>query len=453
MPMNEPLITIYLPCHNYGRYLKRAIESVLNQTYTNWELLIFDENSSDNTQEVLNLFRGIDKIRFYKTEGIGLINVANRVIKEEARGEYVIRLDADDIFDEDILLVLSRRLQMDPEVAFVFPDYYLIDEYDHVINLERREKVFNVNNNPDVPAHGACTLFRLSALKEVGGYNSEIKAQDGYYVWNKILSKYKCTNVNLPLFFYRRHETNLTNQSTRILTARRKIKLGEIEKDLQSNSPINVVIPCRENYDFRKDVWSLDLGGKTLLEHSIESCLGSSIWDNIIIACDNEDVQSVISKYEDERLRFFKREKSDTIRNIDMSKSLDKVANVYDPNRRGITVINYVQSPFVSLETLEESVYTLLLMNADSAFTVKEIKNEVFKRGPHGLISLNPPSFITSDFEVLFKDTMSAFASRTINFSKGSLLGSKVTNYYTVDNESLFVDDERKYKIAKSFLE
>ena len=103
--------------------------------------------------------------------------------------------------------------------------------------------------------------------------------------------------------------------------------------------------------------------------------------------------------------------------------------------------------------TIEEAVYTMLIMNADSAFTVEELKFEIFKRGPHGLTSINPPNFITSDYQVLFKDANSAFASRTINFANGSLYGSKVTNYYTVENESHFIDTEKNYKIAQGLYE
>lgn len=452
MSLEKPLVSIYLPCHNYGRYVKSAIESVLKQTYDNWELLIYNDNSEDNTKEILNLYRGLDKIKIHNTAGIGLINVANRAISE-AGGKYIIRLDADDMFDEDILLILVNRLEQNDDLGLVFPDYYLIDEYDEIISLERREKIFKINNNPDIPAHGACTLFRLSFVKDVGGYDAKINAQDGYYLWNKILSKHKGENVNLPLFFYRKHGTNLTKQSVRILTARRKIKFDQIRHKIEKNSPINVVIPCRKNYDFRSDLWSLPLGEKTLLEYSLDACIGSKLWDNIIVASDNNDIKKILNKYDDKRIIYFKREMKDTIRQTDICKSLEKISKVFDPKMNGITVISYVQSPFVKKETLEEAVYTMLLMNADSAFTVEELKFEVFKRGPHGLVSINPPNFIASDYQVLFKDASSAFASRTINFSKGSLYGSKVTNYYTVDDESHFIDSEKNYKIAQGLYE
>lgn len=451
MPINQPLITVYIPCHNYGRYLQRAIESVLRQTYENWELLIFNENSKDNTEEIINLFRGDDRIKDFKTSGIGLINVANLAI-QNAHGEYIIRLDADDIFDDDILLVLSTRLTRKPEVAFVFPDYYLIDEYDEITSLERREKVYKVNQTLDVPSHGACTLFRISALKDIGGYNTELKAQDGYYVWNKLLEKYKCENVNLPLFFYRRHEDNLTNQSVRILTARRDIKLEQIKDKIDNFHPINIVIPCRKNYDFTQDVWKLPLGEKTLLEHSLDHCIHSNLWDNIIVACDNDDVCHIINKYNDPRIKFFRRDKQETIKTSEMTTTLEKIAKEYDKDSRGISVISYVQSPFVKQETLEEAVSTMILLDADSAFTVEEIRREIYKRGHQGLYPINPPKFISSDYEVLFKDANSAFASKTSNFKKGSLFGSKVANYYALDNEGIFIDSEKNYKIAKSFI-
>ena len=65
-----PKITVYVVSHNYGKYLSEAIESVLRQTFVNWELLIFDDGSSDDTQKIIDLYRNHEKISCFKTEGI-----------------------------------------------------------------------------------------------------------------------------------------------------------------------------------------------------------------------------------------------------------------------------------------------------------------------------------------------------------------------------------------------
>ena len=102
---DTPRISVYVPSHNYGRFLGDAIESVLRQSVEDWELIVVDDGSTDETPEVMNLYRGHPKISVHRTEGIGLPAVCNYALAR-AKGKYVIRLDGDDVFDENILLVL-----------------------------------------------------------------------------------------------------------------------------------------------------------------------------------------------------------------------------------------------------------------------------------------------------------------------------------------------------------
>ena len=90
---DKPKITVYVPSHNYGTYLEGAVESVLRQTVDNWELLIIDDGSTDDTAEVMALYAGDERIRCFTTGGVGLPAVCNLALRE-GRGEYLIRLDA-----------------------------------------------------------------------------------------------------------------------------------------------------------------------------------------------------------------------------------------------------------------------------------------------------------------------------------------------------------------------
>ena len=101
----SPKISVYIASHNYGRFLEEAIESVLRQHFEDWELLLIDDGSSDETQQVIQLYANDHRVRIFQTSKIGLPAVANLVLRE-CRGEYVIRLDGDDVFDENILFVL-----------------------------------------------------------------------------------------------------------------------------------------------------------------------------------------------------------------------------------------------------------------------------------------------------------------------------------------------------------
>jgi len=449
--MKNPKISVYIPSHNYGKYLEIAIESVLLQTTDNWELLIIDDNSKDNTPEIINMYKGDERIRTFFVPGIGLPAVCNLALRE-SKGKYIIRLDGDDFFEENILLVLSNYLERNAECAMVFPDYYLINEYGEIFAHEKREKIFVNNHVFDTPANGACSLIRKSVLQKIGGYREDIGAQDGFDLWNKLVGHYKIGNINLPLFFYRQHGKNLTQQSHHILSARRRIKSDNIIKKVEKYRPIIAVIPCRKNYDFYPDVWQRKLMGKTLLEINIEKCIQSRTFDYIVVASDNPDVKDILSQFDDHRLMYFTRKSEETIRSLNLTPTLERIVQTIDPECKGLTVLSYLQAPFFSIETLEESFCTLILNDADCAFGVEEIQDPVYKRTPLGFMTLNPSRGLSSDFDILYKESNISLSTKNTNILKGSLTGPQIVNFVVSPDECFFINSEQKLKIAEILL-
>jgi glycosyltransferase involved in cell wall biosynthesis len=446
--MAEPRITVYLPSRNYGRFLGDAIESVLRQTVDDWELIVIDDGSTDETSEVMQLYKGHPQISLHRKEGIGLAAVCNFALSQ-ARGSYVIRLDGDDVFDEHILLVLGNHLDRDPALALVFPDYYLVDQFGDVFAQERRQRLYSKSHTFDLPPNGACTLVRASVLSSVGGYREDLNAQDGFDLWTKVVSSYKCTNVNLPLFYYRRHGTNLTTDSRRIINARRQIKKDAVKDRLAALRPVIAVIPCRRNFDFIPDLWKQEIGGVSLLERDIRVCCSSALFDHIIVTCDNPETADWVSRFHDPRLRFFLRDPQSTIRSASVVPTLERIAGELDPSRNGITVLRYIQSPFVNVDTLEEAVSTLAMSEADSANGVEEITNRVFRRTPHGVELLNPRRELRSDFDMIYRDAQTCVAVRNRNLFTGSLMGRSTVSFTVSATECFFIDSEDKLRIAR----
>ena len=446
--MTDPRITVYLPSRNYGRFLADAIESVLRQTVSDWELIVIDDGSTDETSDVMNLYKGHPNISLHRKEGIGLAAVCNFALSQ-ARGRYVIRLDGDDVFDENILLVLGNFLDRDPALALVFPDYYLVDQFGEIFGQERRQRLYSKSHTFDLPPNGACTLVRASMLKEVGGYREDVRAQDGFDLWTKVISRYKCANINLPLFYYRRHGANLTTDSRRIVDARRQIKKDTVEDRLDRLRPIIAVIPCRRNFDFIPDLWKQEIGGLSLLERDIRVCCSSDTFDHVIVTCDNPDTAHWVARFHDPRLRFFLREPQSTIRSASVVPTLERIATELDPELNGITVVRYIQSPFVNVATLEEAVSTLAMSDADSANGVEEITSQVFRRTPHGIELLNRRGELRSDFDMVYRDVQTCVAVRNRNLTTGSLMGRSTVSFIVSATESFFIDSEDKLRIAK----
>jgi CMP-N-acetylneuraminic acid synthetase len=444
---SEPKVTVYIASHNYGRFLSEAIESVLRQQFDSWELLLIDDGSSDDSRNIMSLYSSDPRVRIFEQTGIGLPRVANLALKE-ARGEFLIRLDGDDIFDENILFVLANYLDRYKDVALVFPDYYLIDEGGEVFSHERRLKVSESTHLKDMPPHGACTLIRRAILLSIGGYREDLGAQDGFDLWSKIRNSHRIMNVNLPLFYYRRHGTNLTNSSYRILSARRQITRDSIGLNFVSFRPILAVIPCRSRYDFQPNLWSIELNGKTLLQRKLEMCAQSKLFDRIIVASDTEQVKEIIQKVDDSRIEYFERDVSETLRSRSIVGTLTKISEFYDPEFRGITVLCYLPSPFVTLSSLEEAVNTLVFNDADSSMGVEELKDPILRRTPYGLKLINGVNGFKTEHDVVYREASIALATKNKNFRTGSLVGPSLINFVVTPEESFFIDSNSKLQCA-----
>lgn len=446
----RPRFTVYIAAHNVGRFLSEAIESVLRQTVDDWELIIIDDNSQDNTPEVLKLYQGDPRIRILTTEGLGLPGVCNLALRQ-ARGRYLIRLDGDDMFDENILLILGNMMDREEDLALVFPDYYLTDEHGQIFAHERREKLHDANHLLDAPPNGACTLVRRSIMEELGGYREDLGAQDGFDLWSKIKDSHRSANVNLPLFFYRRHENNLTNKTERIMSARRAIKRDAIAARLEEFRPIIGVVPCRRHYDFVPDLWDQPINGHSLLELSLKASLASPVLDKVVVACDNPEAEKVLAGFDDPRLSFFPRETRNTIRSTPLTVTLRKIAAGLDPEFKGLSVVNYIQTPFVTGATMEEAIFTLIMNGADSAIGVEEINAPLFKRSGHGMRPLNRlKGGIQTDFDAVFRETWTSLATRNSNLKQGSLSGARVANFVLSEEECFFINSERSLLVART---
>lgn len=444
----EPRFTVYIPSRNYGRFLGEAIESVLRQTVDDWELIVVDDGSTDDTASVMGLYRGHPAISLHRTESIGLPSVGNFALAR-ARGRYLIRLDGDDVFDENILLVLGNLLDRRADLALVFPDYFLVDAFGQVFAHERRKRLYESNHMVDLPPNGACALVRTAVLRDLGGYREDLGAQDGFDLWTKLASRHKCANVNLPLFYYRRHGTNLTTDVSRIVSARRQIKKDAVKDQLALLRPIIAVIPCRRNFDFVPDLWDQALGDQSLLERDIAVSLSSPLFDNVVVTCDNEAAAVPVKQRKDPRLSFVLRDPRSTIRSSSIVPTLERIARDLDPSLSGVTVLRYIQTPFVTTDTLEEAVCTLAISDADSASAVEEIRSRVFRRSPHGLEPLGSRGELSSDFDSLYRDSQTCIATRNRNLATGSLSGRSISSFVVSAAESFFIDSEHTIQLAR----
>ncbi len=220
--MLSPKVTVIIPTYNRAHLIKDAVESVLNQAYQNFELIVIDDGSTDNTKEFLRGYK--DKLRYLYQENQGRSAARNYGINL-AKGEFIAFLDSDDIWFPD---KLARQV---PILESAPPDVVLVHGYKCIVDknlqplpgwefklrnlytlAERGEETyFNYLKSPCI--FTSTILVRIKALLEINGYDISIQGREDLDLYLRLLLKgYYFTFISEPaLIKYRFHENN-TNE-------------------------------------------------------------------------------------------------------------------------------------------------------------------------------------------------------------------------------------------------
>jgi glycosyltransferase involved in cell wall biosynthesis len=199
--MNK-LITIILPTYNGGKYIKKAIESVLSQSFLDWELLIIDDGSSDNTQEIVQDFIYKNKrISYFKNEvNLGIQKSLNKGLKE-AMGEYIARIDDDDEWTD------KNKLKKQVEFLDNNPGYVLVGTGAVVVNEDGKEIIRYLLPETDQEIRNrllikncfihSSVLFRKETVLKFNGYSEgeDVKYLEDYDLWFKLGTVGKLANL------------------------------------------------------------------------------------------------------------------------------------------------------------------------------------------------------------------------------------------------------------------
>jgi len=194
-------VSIIIPVYNGEKFIRRAIRSVVDQNFPRkqFEIIVVDDGSTDNTLDIVQPFK--DTIRIVRHEkNMGLAASRNTGIKA-ARGQYIVNLDADDYLHQDFLYIEIMFLSLNEDFDAVSCDYFIVDE--HEKHLERR-------NATEYPI--ACgIMFRMEQLIDIGLYSENFLVREEEDLRQRFLNKYRIHHIPLPLYRYRKHDDNITN--------------------------------------------------------------------------------------------------------------------------------------------------------------------------------------------------------------------------------------------------
>jgi glycosyltransferase involved in cell wall biosynthesis len=212
--MSHPAITVLMPVYNSERYVAKAVKSILDQTFRDFELLIINDGSTDRSIERIREFCD-PRIRVIDTENQG-VAAALRLGMEMARGTYIARMDADDESLPDRLEIEKRSLDENPEIAVVHGSVEYIDSEGLPIFLERDEGHSNIAtkwllNWKNVPMHST-VMLRAEVLKQHGlNYRIEMNRAEDFDLWNRIARVGDFMYLPEILIRYRVHSENVSN--------------------------------------------------------------------------------------------------------------------------------------------------------------------------------------------------------------------------------------------------
>lgn len=209
--MSKPLISVILPVYNAERYLKESIDSILRQTYTNFEFIIINDGSTDDSQDIINHYKNIDnRIISIEQENRGVVATANRAAKL-AKGKYLSRADADDISFDRKLEDLVNCAEKNPDAVVICGSIEVINEnseyvYRDLVLTENDDlkRAFYLRN----PIPNGATLISKSAFESVGGYEN-VFAED-CQLWTKLFNVGAFVGTGTIVYRWRMNSTGLT---------------------------------------------------------------------------------------------------------------------------------------------------------------------------------------------------------------------------------------------------
>lgn len=276
---NTPLVSVVIPVFNGEKHVRRAIESVANQTYQNMEIIIVDDGSTDNTPQIISAFIKKDPriITITNETNFGFVKSLNKGI-ENSKGKYIARLDDDDVW--------SDNQKIEKQVVFLEKNYnYVLVGGGVIVKKESDDKemiryLFPENDSEirktllvdNLFAHSA-VVFLKSAFDKVGGYEERFGFFADRELWLKLGKVGKFYNFPEYFIHYSDKEANSGKYDSRNRNIRRKLALNiELRKKHSDNYPgfIKSVLLCVARYfysflPFRKKFWRIILKIRVLI--------------------------------------------------------------------------------------------------------------------------------------------------------------------------------------------
>ena len=213
--------SVVIPLYNKAPYIKRALQSIAAQTFRDFEAIVVDDGSSDNSFDIASstisemVATGID-VRIVKQDNAG-VSIARNNAASMARGEYLCFLDADDWWDPSFLVEMDGLVRDFPDAGIYGTSYYYVKSGRQQVRVNISTGYFNYfkeyARNLQMPLWTGAVCVPKVIFNEMGGFKPHLKLGEDFDLWVRIALKYKTVFLNKPLAYYNQ-DVDVNNRGT-----------------------------------------------------------------------------------------------------------------------------------------------------------------------------------------------------------------------------------------------
>jgi len=244
-PTKKALVSVILPAYNAEDYLEEAIQSILDQTFKDFELIIIDDKSTDKTSQIILSFIDPRIVIIKNQKNQGITYSLNKGL-EIAKGAYIARMDADDISATNRLELQINYLEQNPSTSLLGCCAEVIDQNGVVFDMMEvpltNSEIFHTIFSSNCFIHPS-VIFKKSVITDLGGYDLSSAQSQDYELWLRVIQHNSVANLPDYLLKYRIHPNQISQKKLkrqRALADRARYKIyGDMERNQLNLPPIN----------------------------------------------------------------------------------------------------------------------------------------------------------------------------------------------------------------------
>lgn len=209
----KPLVTVIVPSYNHINYVEQCIKSIVEQTYTNIQLIVIDDGSTDGSMELIRNLSQQYNFEFYSQKNHGIVFTLNKALREYTKGYYVSLCASDDYYTNDRIEKQVEYLQKNHGYAMCYSSVYIINNSNEITGIMHSSEQSGIlyesflNGKLNIPALSC--FYKKNILFELGLYDESAIVEDSYML-SKILKSYEVGHLKIMAGYYRRHQNNFS---------------------------------------------------------------------------------------------------------------------------------------------------------------------------------------------------------------------------------------------------